>query len=547
MRKWLITVLTLLLILFMASSADASTPKRLAGSDRYSTATAIAQEGWQQSDYAILANGENYPDALSAAPLAKKYDAPILLVNSSIPDTTKQILINLKVKNVFIIGGIGVIPIAIEEQLKLMNINTVRISGQDRYETAIKVAEQLGSPSEVFVATGEDYPDALSIAPIASVKQEPIILVPKDYLPDSVKNYITSGHIASTYVMGDTDIIDDSVVKQFHNVERNKGVDRYVRNINANVHFPFASKDICVASGEGFADALTGVAMAAKKEIPIVLTNNNPSELTRIFTVINLNMANTTKGIPYILGGTSVLSDATVNSLFDLPSAGQQANASKPSSPTNLTAWAISSSDISIQWDSVENADYYYVYYSNDGNSFYKTVDKDNNQIKYQRSPNSSFTLTGNPANFTAYFKVTAVKNGVESDYSNVANATTNSSTQADLTTKDIVIHGPLKLIADDSKHTYLGKLATNKFDSESVFNEFGTYGSKFSSKSIYNEFGTYGGDFGLYSPFNKFSLSPPLIVDADGNIVGRLSVNSAVIGAISPYVIYDLLEKLGL
>ena len=112
--------------------------------------------------------------------------------------------------------------------------------------------------------------------------------------------------------------------------------------------------------------------------------------------------------------------------------------------------------------------------------------------------------------------------------------------------TNNTVVHGPLKLIADDSNHTYLGKLTTNKFDSESVSNEFGTYGSKFSSKSIYNEFGTYGGKFSQYSPFNEFTSKPPLIVDANGSIVGRLSVNKLVSGAISPYTIFDTLTNMG-
>lgn len=52
---------------------------RLAGFDRFETASKIAKSGWTQSDYAILAYGGNYPDALSSAPLAKKYNAPILL------------------------------------------------------------------------------------------------------------------------------------------------------------------------------------------------------------------------------------------------------------------------------------------------------------------------------------------------------------------------------------------------------------------------------------------------------------------------------------
>jgi hypothetical protein len=107
-------------------------------------------------------------------------------------------------------------------------------------------------------------------------------------------------------------------------------------------------------------------------------------------------------------------------------------------------------------------------------------------------------------------------------------------------------ITGPLSLIADDGKYTYLGKLTTNKFDPDSIFNEFGRYGSKFSSTSIWNKFGTYGSPFSSFSPFNEFSVSPPMIIDGNHNIVGRLTVNKFVPGAISPYEIYGALLVLG-
>lgn len=547
MKKNFMLIFILVFMFLFTSNAYASATKRLAGQTRYDTSAAIAQDGWEQSDHAILAYGENYPDALSAAPLAKKYDAPILLSNgNNLLAVTKETLINLKVKSVFIIGGTAVIPSSIEAELQSMKISVTRIAGQDRYETAIKVAQQLPSPSEIFVVTGENYPDALSIAPIAALKQEPIILVPKNNMPDSVKAYLAANSINKTYVVGDSDIIDDSISNQFPSSERIIGVGKYVRNINVNLKFDdlFSSKDICIATGEGFADALTGAAYAAKKGIPIVLVNDYPPSFTRIYTVIKLNMANSIKGNPYVFGGTGVVTDNAITYLYSLPDTDQP---NKPSAPTNLVATAISSSEITIQWDQVNDADYYYFYVSFDGEQFISLLNSDGSKVQHKWFPGYSYKLHGIEANATRYFKVMAVKNGVESDYSNVASAITFSSDPVAPITADSVIHGPLKLIADDSKHTYLGMLTTNKFDTESVFNEFGTYGNKFNLKSIYNEFGTFGGEFSLYSPFNESTLSPPLIVDADGNTVGRLSVNKNVIGAVSPYIIFNILTELGL
>lgn len=105
----------------------------------------------------------------------------------------------------------------------------------------------------------------------------------------------------------------------------------------------------------------------------------------------------------------------------------------------------------------------------------------------------------------------------------------------------------PLKLYSDDGKMIFLGEVTSNKYDGDGIFNEFGTFGSKFSSDSIWNTFGTYGSEFSSYSAFNSFATNPPVIMDSNFNIVGRLTKNKFVEGAISPYDIKLLLEELGL
>jgi len=108
-------------------------------------------------------------------------------------------------------------------------------------------------------------------------------------------------------------------------------------------------------------------------------------------------------------------------------------------------------------------------------------------------------------------------------------------------------IRGPLMLFADDANYTYLGQLTANKYTVDSVFNEYGLHGSKYSVNSIMNEYGLYGGKYSAYSPFNEYSTLAPIIVDADGDIVGRLSANKAVVGAVSPYDIFTVLTNMGL
>ncbi len=98
------------------------------------------------------------------------------------------------------------------------------------------------------------------------------------------------------------------------------------------------------------------------------------------------------------------------------------------------------------------------------------------------------------------------------------------------------------KIFSQDDENTYLGKIA-GEFDSESIFNEFGTYGSEFNSASIWNEYGKFGNEYDFYSPFNDTSSEPPKIVK-NGNIIGYLTTNQSINGGISPDQLKRLSEE---
>ena len=83
-KVMLTSFLFLVLTTLISSEAYAQAPvKRLMGKNRYDTAVAISNEGWEKSNYAVITCGENYPDAIAVTPLAMKYNAPILLTGTS--------------------------------------------------------------------------------------------------------------------------------------------------------------------------------------------------------------------------------------------------------------------------------------------------------------------------------------------------------------------------------------------------------------------------------------------------------------------------------
>lgn len=96
-------------------------------------------------------------------------------------------------------------------------------------------------------------------------------------------------------------------------------------------------------------------------------------------------------------------------------------------------------------------------------------------------------------------------------------------------------------VISQDSNNTYLGKIS-NKYTDDSIFNQYGNYGSKYSQNSIWNGYSQVGSKYAAESAFNKYSTSPPMIIK-NKEIIGYLSVNKYVSGAINPVVLRSVCE----
>lgn len=104
-------------------------------------------------------------------------------------------------------------------------------------------------------------------------------------------------------------------------------------------------------------------------------------------------------------------------------------------------------------------------------------------------------------------------------------------------------IKSGLHLVGSDG--TYLGKLTTNEYDPDSVFNEYGDYGSEYSDTSIWNEFCPYGSDFSNKSAFSDFATKPPIIVH-NGEAIGYLTKNDFKQNALDPKYLHSWLQENG-
>ncbi|EGW39905.1 glycosyl hydrolases 18 family protein [Desulfosporosinus sp. OT] len=170
-------------------------PKRLAGWDQYGTAAAIASAATSSSTQAFLVNGDHFADALSISSYAAAQGIPVLLTRAdSLPPETATALAQLGVQQVTLIGGKAVIKDTIEEQLSKLPQPvkvTARYAGYDQYETNTTVLNQLPfETSKVYIATGENFPDALAGAALAAKDNAPILLLPSKQLGTSTTAYL---------------------------------------------------------------------------------------------------------------------------------------------------------------------------------------------------------------------------------------------------------------------------------------------------------------------------------------------------------------------
>lgn len=89
-----------------------------------------------------------------------------------------------------------------------------------------------------------------------------------------------------------------------------------------------------------------------------------------------------------------------------------------------------------------------------------------------------------------------------------------------------VVVH-KLMVFGGPGHKTYLGCLSCNEYDQESIFNDYGKFGSDYSAQSIHNHFSNFGSAYSSSSACNPYASDPPVIVDEQGRYYGRLTVNT--------------------
>ncbi|GEM_PF-5923617 len=180
-----------------------------------------------------------------------------------------------------------------------------RLGGADRYTTAVQVSKQVTAESRhsqtVYIASGADYPDALSLGALAARSGAPLLLTKPTSLPAVTATELTALSPSKIIIAGGPDSVSSGVAKQlgkYAKVERISGADRYATSKAIAARFPKGTPAF-VTSGNGFADATVAAAPAAKTGGPVILTALGSAHPSSLDALTKLRPSDV-----YIIGGT---------------------------------------------------------------------------------------------------------------------------------------------------------------------------------------------------------------------------------------------------
>lgn len=293
---------------------------RLAGDNRWGTSAAVAGQWRSGVSVAYVASGLAFPDALSAASRSGVYDAPVLLVGeTSLPDETAAALRQLRPSRIVVVGGSGAVNGSVLRDLRpYAGTGTVqRVEGTNRYETAAEMASYYPSGvRRVYLASGQDFPDALAGAALAANRGEPLLLTEGGELPSSTRTQLARLDPTEVVVLGGSTAISGTVARQAGaysasgRFTRLAGTNRYETAEKIADQYPDTTARVVVASGQGFPDAVVGAALSAHYSAPLVLTEKGalPDPTRDAMSGWSLSGA-------YAIGGRTVIANRVLTSM----------------------------------------------------------------------------------------------------------------------------------------------------------------------------------------------------------------------------------------
>ncbi|WP_101772958.1 leucine-rich repeat protein [Peptostreptococcus faecalis] len=253
--------------------------ERIAGKDRYETAVKVSSKYFKQSENVILVSNEKFSDSMVSANISKKLNAPILITNkNSIPKSTVEEMRRLKSKKVIMVGGVNTISEDVEKIIKENKLDVERISGRDRYETSIKIAQKYNNDAkDIYIVNGENIVDGLSVSNLSTKFGRPIILAKNSEISKEVIEYIFTNKIQKAVIAGGENSVGKEVkgyLSKYCTVNRIAGKDRYETSLKVAIEAYENPSKIFVANGDNIIDSLVIGSVVSNESTPMILVNS---------------------------------------------------------------------------------------------------------------------------------------------------------------------------------------------------------------------------------------------------------------------------------
>ena len=264
---------------------------RLGGSDRYASNLELNRATMKQGAPVFVATGADFADALSIGPaVALQGGALFLTPTKAMKNASLDLLATKQPSKIYVIGGSGAVSDTVIAQLQsVTGVTPIRVGGATRYETSAEILTTFFGNRQIpqaFIATGADFPDALSAAAAGGALKAPVILVKgkaAEGLEASAAATLQANGTRELVVVGGTGVVTPTAVTALSkdvptakSVVRLSGSTRFDTNLAVN-RFVTTSTGISptgawLATGYNFADALSAAAPAGASNQRLVLS-----------------------------------------------------------------------------------------------------------------------------------------------------------------------------------------------------------------------------------------------------------------------------------
>lgn len=302
-----------------AFSVPVKTSSRLSGLDRYATGAAVSAATFAPGvPVAYVATGMGFADALSGSAAAGAGRGPVLLVPpTNIPSAVAAELTRLHPARIVVLGGTGAVSAAVENQLSSF-ASATRVAGGDRYATSAAISSTAfasGPHPVAYIASGEDFPDALSGGALAAgaTGGGPLLLVTRDAIPAAITTELNRLRPSKIVVLGGPGAVGAAVRATLGArapVTTLSGADRYATSAAVADGFPAAASSVYIAVGTSYPDGLAAAAAAGNRNAPVLLVTQHsiPAVTAGALTRLQPNSI-------IVVGGTAAIDNGVQTAL----------------------------------------------------------------------------------------------------------------------------------------------------------------------------------------------------------------------------------------